>query len=278
MNSSRITTSDGISWYVEQFTPRTSAAKSAPQIVLIPSGEGDCYNLNKLGSLLADSGYQVISFDMPGFSRTEAPSESYSYVTPELIASQIKNLLGELKIPPATFFGCSSGGGAVLAMTALYPERVIAGIVHEVPFDCPPSVEDLQKKTDDEVAGDCEWFFANVFVEQTENDGRAKWDALGPEYHARLKRNYVTWIRHLVNHYEPETNELMTRENLKKRPIFMTVGSLNQSGIWDSSWDVAKRGGFEVRTDVLHCLHFPAVTVPESLRDWIMDCIGKVKP
>lgn len=42
----------------------------------------------------------------------------------------------------------------------------------------------------------------------------------GAAYHARLKRNYVTWMRSLINHYETETSELVTTESLQKVPIF----------------------------------------------------------
>lgn len=38
---------------------------------------------------------------------------------------------------------------------------------------------EAQPKSEEEIADCCEHFLANVFIEQKENDERAKWDALG---------------------------------------------------------------------------------------------------
>lgn len=277
MESLQVNTPDGISWYVERFTPAddiTSPQNTSP-IVLIPSGEGDCGNLHKLGTLLASSGYHAISFDNPGFSRTTAPKDAYSPVTPQLIARQIITLLDELHIEKAAFFGNSSGGGAVLAIAALYPEHVVSAIVHEVPLARFPPLDEPKSKSDEEVTAWCEYFFANFFIEQAENDGRSKWDALGPEYHARLKRNYVTWMRNVVNIYEEPSGELATVENLTRRPIFWTVGGMSDRNAWSKDFEVAEKARIEVRTDVLNCLHFPYVSIPEKLSDWIVECVEK---
>ncbi|KAK4561387.1 hypothetical protein LTR86_004704 [Recurvomyces mirabilis] len=276
MKSSQVTTKGDISWYVEEFVPASNALEDVPPIVLIPSGEGDCHNLRELGDLLRSAGFHAISFDMPSFSRTTAPVAAYSTITAGLLASQIVSLLDELHISRAAFFGCSSGGLATLALVALYPERVHCGIVHEVPFESPPQLLAMTQKSDEEVSANCEYFFANFFVEQIDNDGRAKWEALGSDYHARLKRNYVTWVRHYVGKFEAHSLGLATK--LQQRPVFWTVGGLSDPKAWSKDWEVAATAGISVRTDVLHCLHFPAVTVTEKTRDWISDCVRGVKP
>ncbi|OQO12247.1 hypothetical protein B0A48_02888 [Cryoendolithus antarcticus] len=275
MESMTVKTPDGIAWYVERFSPsdKTTPAKDATPIVLIPSGEGDCGNLREVGTLLAASGRHALSFDMPGFSRTTAPKEAYTPTTPEGVARQIVGLLDTLQLDRAAFFGSSSGGGAVLAILALHPERAKCGIVHEVPLGPFPGFDEIQRKSDDEVSSICGQFFANVFIEQEENNGKAKWDALGPEYRSRLSRNYVTWMRVIVNGYETATGELATVENLKKRPIFWTVGGMSDSKIWQQDFDVAGKAGIQVRTDVLHCMHFPYVSIPEKTADWIIECV-----
>lgn len=279
MQQQRVDTPDGISWHVERLSDGSSSTESAcrEQIVLIPSGEGDCHNLATLGSLLASSGYNVLSFDLPGFSRTTAPKEAYERITPQLVAKQIITLLDTLEIKRASFFGNSSGGGATLALIALYPERVKCGIVHEVPFAMPPNLAELPQQSDEAVTATCQYIFANFFIEQEENDGRKKWDALGTEYHDRLAKNYVTWVRGLMSGYEKESKKLATPENLKKRPIFWTVGGLSDVDNWKQDFDVAEAAGIEIRTDVLKSLHFPYVSVPEQLAQWIGECIGKVQ-
>jgi hypothetical protein len=64
--------------------------------------------------------------------------------------------------------------------------------------------------SDDEVVEQCKTIYREFM-----NDDPAAWDALGRDYHARLERNYVTWVRHYVNHYrEPcsgyEATSLLT--------------------------------------------------------------------
>lgn len=184
--------------------------------------------------------------------------------------------MDELKIDVATFFGNSSGGGVVLALIALYPERATCGIVHEVPLEPFHLFNTLTDLSDDEVVAQCEYFFANHFIERTENDGRARWDALGSEYHARLKTNYVTWVRNIVNKFEIQSGDLATPGNLKRRPIFWTVGGLSYREAWGKDFEVAEKAGITVQTDVLDCKHFPHVSVPERLSVWITECITRV--
>jgi hypothetical protein len=60
-----VKTQDGIEWYCEQ-------QGSGPNLILIPSGEGDCFSFSKTASLLSTT-FTVTTFDTPGFSRTTAP-------------------------------------------------------------------------------------------------------------------------------------------------------------------------------------------------------------
>jgi hypothetical protein len=52
------------------------------------------------------------------------------------------------------------------------------------------------------------------------------WDALGEEYHKRLERNYVTWVRR----YLCQGSQLSTVEQLRGRNISWTVGALSETG------------------------------------------------
>ncbi|KAK5078207.1 hypothetical protein LTR64_003386 [Lithohypha guttulata] len=282
--SQRVDTADGISWHVEAFSPSTTTETVPEYVVLIPSGEGDCRNLTKVAHLLASTGpYHVLTFDMPGFSRTSASAEAQSNVRPPLLAKQIIGLLDKLEIRRTSFFGCSSGGSAVLGLCALYPHRTKCGIVHEIPFGTFPVLVDMLSMADHEITAACENFFANAFVEQDINDGRKKWDGLGSDYHARLAKNYVTWVKGYINSVELGSNELASDpKNLQQRPIFWTVGGLNpgvehEDGAWKQNFEMARAAGLEVNTKRLNCLHFPAVTVPEDTADWIRESVAKVK-
>ncbi len=220
---------------------------------------------------------------MPGFSRTTAPPAAYASVTPPLLATQIVGLLDKLDIHRATFFGCSSGGCATLALCALHPARVKCGIVHEVPLDSPDMLTKMAILSDEQIAGACQFLFAHQFIEQDVNDGRKKWEALGAEYHARLAKNYVTWIKGYVSIADSGGGDLARiPANLQRRPIFWTVGSLNPGaevgeGFWKSDFEVAGKAGLEINVERLKCLHFPSVTVPEELVGWIGECVGRVE-
>ena len=220
---------------------------------------------------------------MPGFSRTTAPPEAYARVTPQLLAQQILGLLDKLNIQRATFFGCSSGGCTALILCALYPARAKCGIVHEVPFDAPEMLANLKKLSDEQIIAACQGIFAHRFIEQDVNDGAKKWEALGAEYHTRLLKNYVTWVKGYVNALEPGAREVVSvPANLHKRPIFWTVGSLNQGiesgeGFWKSNFEVSRAAGLKIDIERLRCLHLPNITIPEQLVGWIEECVGKVK-
>ena len=150
--------------------------------------------------------------------------------------------------------------------------------MHEVPLQPHPLFASLAEKTDDEIADWCASFFANNFIEQELNSGRAKWDALGPEYHERLRCNFPVWIRGLcVNEWDARTLELLTPEKLRAVPLFWTVGGLSPREAWGKNFEVAGWAGIEVRTDVLECLHFPYVSIPERLEDWIAECVEKTQ-
>jgi pimeloyl-ACP methyl ester carboxylesterase len=274
----RIETPDGISWHVETFSP-TNPAQNPQYVVLIPSGEGDAGSLIVPASLLAARGYHTITFDMPGFSRTTAPPEAYSHpVTPQKLATQVHGLMDALDITRATFVGSSSAGLTVLGLIALYPERVLCGIVHEVPFGNPPDFLEWQKLPDQGIKDACRPLFAHGMIEDV---GREKWVALGPDYHARLESNFITWIRNYVPAIATEGRLLASdAENLKKRPLFWTVGALNEGaergeGVWQPDFELAGKAGIKVNATSLKCLHFPGVTVPEDLVAWIEECIAK---
>lgn len=269
-----VATPDGIKWHVETLKNAAESRPSTPgeYIVLIPSGEGDCHNLLGLARALIEQSdpntpTTVITFDMPGFSRTTAPLSAYDRVVPKLIAGQVNTLLKQLQVPPATLFGCSAGGCTVLGLEAFHPERMKCGIVHEAPLSCPPQVLTQREGTDAELVERCRGIF-DFFIE-SENDGKAKWAALGDDYFKRLEKNWVTWMRHLVSFCEPATGEIATPENLNKRPLFCTIGGLSVHEMWRPFFTASEQAGIKVDTEVLRSGHFPAVTIPEETARYV---------
>lgn len=94
---------DSIDWYYE-------LRGQGRAIVLIPSGEGDCGSFEKVATLLS-SAFKVLTFDMPGFSRSREPPGFANY-SMDQAAAEVAGLVRALKLEPATFYGCSSSSVA----------------------------------------------------------------------------------------------------------------------------------------------------------------------
>ncbi|KAF4630379.1 hypothetical protein G7Y89_g7761 [Cudoniella acicularis] len=241
-----VKTSDGINWHVEQ-------QGSGPHLILIPSGEGDCESFSK-GAKILSATFTVTTFDMPGMVRSPCPPEQIQNVDAPLMAKQINGLLDELHIEKATIFGSSSGSWAAFGLAAYYPERIQSIIVHEVPLVIFPSLFELLKLDDKGIVDNCRPLFENFF-----NEDAAAWNGIGKEYHERLEKNYVTWIRGYAATKNPFP---LTNEEMKRRPVTWTIGALNQIGVWFNNIKKAHELGIEM--ELLNSKHFPYVSVPEE--------------
>ncbi|MGH3678658.1 MAG: alpha/beta fold hydrolase [Mycobacterium sp.] len=237
---------DGIDWYCEQ-------RGDGPPIVLVPSGEGDCSSFEKVAAALADQ-FTVLTFDMPGFSRSTVRSPDF--VSAPLLADQIAELVRSLGCHPATFYGCSSGGMAVLDLVVRHGALVQKAIVHEVADTRATTLlGDLASQDDPTIVETCRYLFAYVM-----NDDAAAWEALGDEFHARLATNYVTWVRRYV---APGVLVEHSSADLAGKPITWTIGGLSPAGSFLDNVVLATQAGLCV--DALMCKHFPQVSAPDML-------------
>jgi pimeloyl-ACP methyl ester carboxylesterase len=95
----------------------------------MPSGEGDCASFQTVAEALSND-FTVLTFDMPGFSRSGPPPE-FRKVTATMLAGQVAALVSSLNLAPAAFYGCSWAGLVALSLVAQHPELVRNAIVHE---------------------------------------------------------------------------------------------------------------------------------------------------
>ncbi|KUJ16075.1 alpha/beta-hydrolase [Mollisia scopiformis] len=257
----QVETDDGISWYVEQ-------SGTGPHILLVPSGEGDCSVYAKAASHLS-SHFTVTTFDLPCFSRTIAPHSAVAAetLTPYKIADQIVSLMDKLSISTASVFGSSSGGNIGFAMLQKYDQRVEKLLVHEVPLHVLGDLKswvDQPTSEDPKTVATCQHIFAHAM-----NEDLAAWEGLGAEYHKRLHTNYVTWYRN----YSPVVEKLLwDKEELKKKKerIFWSVGGLMPlSWFWENVVLATETG---VKLEVLNSKHFPQVSIPGELAEYIKKC------
>ena len=243
-----------IDWYCER-------RGKGPALVLIPSGEGDCGSFGRVASSLAEK-FTVLTFDMPGFSRSGEPPNFEDYSMAQA-ASEVAALVRSLELEPATFYGCSSGGAIALSLVSGHSDLVRLAIVHEVPLRRPgnPSQRGtgrLASLSDVEIVSRCKDISRNI-----SNADPSLWDALGSEFHERLERNYVTWVRR----YGGRVSRSYSREELRRRPIVWTVGGLSPAAWFIDNVLTACEAGIEI--GLLPCKHFPQVSIPDRLAEHI---------
>ena len=105
----------GIDWYCE-------LRGRGPTVVLIPSGEGDCGSFATVADLLSAE-FTVLTFDMPGFSRSSDPANFDRYSIAQA-ANEVATLVRARRLHPATVYGCSSGGQVALRLASEHPDVV----------------------------------------------------------------------------------------------------------------------------------------------------------
>ena len=97
--------------------------------LVLTHGLGDCAELwSPLAEALAD-GYRVVSWDMRGHYRSEAPEDPAQY-TQDLVVEDLRALCDHLGIERAVQGGHSLGGYTALRFYQAYPERVAALVLH----------------------------------------------------------------------------------------------------------------------------------------------------
>ena len=251
---------DSINWYYE-------LRGRGPTVVLIPSGEGDCGSFQKVATSLSTE-FTVLTFDMPGFSRSSDPPDFANY-SMSRAASEISALMDTLGLGPATVYGCSSGGHIALCMVAEHTALVTNVVVHEVagmrraavpvaplPIDF---IASLAGKSDADIVTACEERFRNEL-----NEIPGPWDGLGGAFHKRLERNYVTWVRRYI---APGRFRTFTAADLRRCPITWSVGALTPAS--RAVDNVIAARGADIDIALLPCRHFPQVTIPEALSQHI---------
>lgn len=246
----------GIHWYCQ-------LQGNGPAVVLIPSGEGDCENFAAVASALSDE-FTVLTFDMPGFSRSSAPPD-FGIVTAQMLGDQVAALVTSLGLARATFYGCSSGGQAALSLVADHPDLVRNAIVHDVALGKDvawPEVKEARYSQmngldDSAIAQACKDMFRNEM-----NSNPEAWDALGAEYHLRLAKNYVTWVRHYFTH-GGAAERSYDRHELSRRPIAWSIGGFSELWFFAGNLRVAQRASIHV--EIFKCKRFPQVEIPDVL-------------
>lgn len=106
---------------------------SGPVIVLLHGSHSSLDGYDGLTSALTDQ-YRVIRFDMPGMGLSSTLSINDATATP-YADDILRELLDRLGVKSATLVGVSSGGAIAYYFASLYPERVNALVLTNVPSE-----------------------------------------------------------------------------------------------------------------------------------------------
>lgn len=239
-----------------------------PTIALVPSGEGDCGSFAKVADVLADE-FTVFTLDMRGMSRSERRTD-LEPMTARDLASDVAGLIGALNLTPASVYGCSSGGQAVLSIGVYYPEVARNLMVHEAAiFEDPSSLKIMGEQLAKLIKMRHSKNDALLdFIRPLAGDEEA-WGALGPEYWERIRNNGDVFFD-LV--FPSAVERVYTAEELVAMPpLVFSIGliSLRQgpNPAIQANLNAAKKGNIEMVK--LPGSHYPQITHPDSLIEHI---------
>jgi pimeloyl-ACP methyl ester carboxylesterase len=234
-----------------------------PLLVFVPDGCNDCQPFDRVSDLLADE-FTVLTFDMRGSVRSTVIGEPM-HVTPKMLAGDVAGIIKELKLGPASIYGCSSGGQAVLAVGKYYPEVARNLLVHEAALQADTPIPNTGFE-----------YFKNILAYEPYCNGFTpseltmvcsyeKWRAMGEEFLERVGKNRVFWGQYYLGTVDLDT---YSAEDLSKMPnLDFSVGTWTPSWLVYANIETAERGNKSVTW--LPCAHYPQVVCPKELADYI---------
>jgi pimeloyl-ACP methyl ester carboxylesterase len=241
---------------------------NGPTVVLVPSGEGDCGSYAKAADMLANE-FTVFTFDMRGCSRSSRPAD-LGPITPEDLASDVAGLIKAQNLEPATIYGSSSGGQAVLSVGLHFPEVARNLMVHEAALINDSPLSDILLMA---WKGMCDGLtqatgsknVAAAIIWKTLAGDEQAWSALGTEYHDRINKNGELWLDLMVGNID--TKSYTAQQLQKMPPLVFSAGLLGMSWLALANLATAQRAKAEMV--YLLSAHYPQVTMPEGFAEHI---------
>ena len=261
----------GINFYVE-------TSGNGPEVVLVPSGQGDSGAYKLLAEILAKD-HRVITFDMPGFSRSGSPP-TWENMSSETLGNQVAALVRSLGLEQASFYGSSSGGIAVLSLVADHADLVRDAVVHEPAvvnhMPMSPYAEPfvtwfpkLNKMQADRFGGFAE--AERIAITQGESSDMimsiAAYRRLGEDHIERRIKNKEIWYDRYAYPDTPCCQRVFTAAELSRAPVTVTAGMYSLGVATGGAMNLAQEGNLDLVW--LPAKHFPYATIPEIVADVI---------
>jgi pimeloyl-ACP methyl ester carboxylesterase len=181
------------------------------------------------------------------------------------LGDDVAGIIEKLGLAPVSLYGCSSGGQAVLSAGLYHPELFRNILVHEAALQMDAPLPNSGYE-----------FFKNVSTFSPCCSGIApadicaignydEWMKLDPDFHKRIKGNAVFWGKYYLGTVDSVS---YSAEDLAKMPnVEFSVGSWSPAWAVYANIETAERGNRPYTW--LSCAHFPQVSCPEVLADYI---------
>ncbi|MEA4895114.1 MAG: alpha/beta hydrolase [Oscillospiraceae bacterium] len=256
------TYANGIDFYCE-------LRGSGPKVVLVPDGTNDCGTYGKLADYLADE-FTVLTFDMRGGTRSM--DDNPQKVTPKLLADDVAAIMKALDFAPASVFGCSSGGQAVLSLGKYYPELARNIMVHEAALqsDAPIANTGYELgKTLFTFAKYCTGGINPGIMTMVCNADR--YMELDEDCRQRMAQNGVFWGQWYLG--TVDTDSYTAEDFSRMPPTSFTVGAWSYAWVVYANIETAKRGNCPVTW--INSAHLPNISCPEEYAKYLKETIKK---
>ncbi|HEY8175333.1 MAG TPA: alpha/beta hydrolase [Gemmatimonadaceae bacterium] len=115
-----VTLDDGLTLRVIQSGP---AADDAPAVVLVHGWSASVYTFAEMIPALAEAGYRVIAFDLPGHGLSDKPGEESKYTT-RALSDTVLSVASAMSVRRFAFVGHSLGGSLGLDLATRGESRL----------------------------------------------------------------------------------------------------------------------------------------------------------
>ena len=219
--------------------------------------------------------WSMHAFDIPGHGRSPLPPGSANWnwrLTEADYLRWIIDYMDAASIKQAILMGCSMGSAISLALMSKYPERVIGGVLLEMPFRSPGR--------------------RSPYLNHPKVHGArlaAAWvgSLLSPTS-PKSRKDYATWIysQGAPSSYDGDlafySDDFDARHhtrsvNTQKTPLWLLTGNYDYSATPADTLKVANEIPGAIFTELKGFGHFPMVENPEGLMPYLITPLSELK-
>lgn len=252
---------------------------SGPLLVLLHGFTGSLANWQPHAEAFAAQ-YQVLTVDLPGHGRTDAPEAPARYAMPQ-VAADVMALAAQVGQMPAHLLGYSMGGRLALYMAVQNPAQVRSLVLESAsPGLADAAAREARIQQDEALAARIERKGVEAFVDYWEQIPLfASQQRLSVEIRQRLRqqrlknnpRGLANSLRGMGTGVQPS---LWQQPGGLVMPVLLMAGALDTkfAGIGQQMYDLMPDARLEVVPDAGHTLHLEA---PEWFQAQVLEFLAR---